>query len=539
MVAPFMFRSTTKVFLVSLFSLFSTYAAADYSQMQWGIDKGSSPYAFGTNLGGTWYNFGTASTTGLTSLLMSGSSTPVVNLYTTPPTSGLFLANSGIFSFYPTIGNDPGDHQRAQQLMVFNPTQDATISETGISINSYINSGYASAWPGATTAVALNTLIYTSTGYVWKATTAGTTGGSLPSFPTSGATLGVTTVNDGSVVWTAQSHNQSNAKMPLFISTTAGPGAGHVWSIDTATILNSGWAGGFANGVEFDFQNNSGSDCLTCQTVFITGTPGANKIAAGISIYNGSSTNYAYQDAIVLGGTKLATQSDIRSFSASPYMIYDVGSSRTWGAYLGGNYSSGALLAFDAMREQKDFARFELYPLQAGNNNAWRVISNVNGAATDGTLVIQHSTDKFVANFTSFTFGTAGTFDTAGYTTASGPAAFVSGWKISNLAVSSTAPTISSGFGTSPSIVASNGTAAFQVNVGTGGTASSGVIGLPAATNGWSCSVADVTTQSTSVFLTKQTASTTTSVTVTNYNTAGAATAWVASDKLNFLCMAY
>jgi hypothetical protein len=108
-----------------------------------------------------------------------------------------------------------------------------------------------------------------------------------------------------------------------------------------------------------------------------------------------------------------------------------------------------------------------------------------------------------------------------------------------HLLCSVTAPTVSSGFGTSPSIVANNGSCAFQVNVGTGGTASSGVIGLPTASNGWACNAADVTTASTSVFLTRQTASSTTTATLTNYNTAGAATAWVASDKLNVQCQAF
>jgi len=118
-------------------------------------------------------------------------------------------------------------------------------------------------------------------------------------------------------------------------------------------------------------------------------------------------------------------------------------------------------------------------------------------------------------------------------------AIFAQGFKLANLAASNTAPTIGSGFGTSPSIVASNGTVAFQINVGTGGTASSGVITMPTATNGWSCSANDVTTQSTSVFLTKQIASTTSSVTITNYNISGVATAWVASDKINLMCMAF
>ena len=48
-----------------------------------------------------------------------------------------------------------------------------------------------------------------------------------------------------------------------------------------------------------------------------------------------------------------------------------------------------------------------------------------------------------------------------------------------NLALSSAAPTISSGFGTGPSVTAGT-SAAFRVNVGTGGAASAGRSGSPA-----------------------------------------------------------
>ena len=106
------------------------------------------------------------------------------------------------------------------------------------------------------------------------------------------------------------------------------------------------------------------------------------------------------------------------------------------------------------------------------------------------------------------------------------------------LLVSTTAPTISSGFGTTPSIANNNGTAAFTINVGTGGTASSGVVGLPTATTGWSCEAQDQTTPG--VNATKQTANTTASVTLTNYNTTtGVAAAWTASDILYVNCLAF
>lgn len=108
-----------------------------------------------------------------------------------------------------------------------------------------------------------------------------------------------------------------------------------------------------------------------------------------------------------------------------------------------------------------------------------------------------------------------------------------------NTLISATAPTISSGFGTGASVPNNNGTAAFTINVGTGGSASSGVIGLPAAAHGWNCYATDITTNSTSVFVTKQTASTTTSATIGNFSDVAVATAWTASDILAVSCFAY
>ena len=113
---------------------------------------------------------------------------------------------------------------------------------------------------------------------------------------------------------------------------------------------------------------------------------------------------------------------------------------------------------------------------------------------------------------------------------------------VSKLMTSATAPTISSGFGTSPSVPANNGTAAFTINVGTGGTASAGVIGMPTATTGWNCSVTNrsAVVANRANQWTVQTATTTTSVTVQNQTiSTGAALAWTASDVLALLCSGY
>ena len=106
----------------------------------------------------------------------------------------------------------------------------------------------------------------------------------------------------------------------------------------------------------------------------------------------------------------------------------------------------------------------------------------------------------------------------------------------SNLVASTTLPTISSGFGTGPTILA-NSTFCFKIVVGTGGAAS-GTITLPTAPNGWLAFAADVTSGST-LFL-QLTESTATSVTFTSYSvTTGAAANMSAGDVVLINCIAY
>lgn len=106
--------------------------------------------------------------------------------------------------------------------------------------------------------------------------------------------------------------------------------------------------------------------------------------------------------------------------------------------------------------------------------------------------------------------------------------------------VSSTSPTVASGFGTSPAIIA-NGTAAFILNVGSGGTATQGVLTMPAAVTGWLCHVNNMTAANAHVaYNTRQIGASSTSVTLENQTTStGAAIAWGANDILRVSCFAY
>jgi hypothetical protein len=164
--------------------------------------------------------------------------------------------------------------------------------------------------------------------------------------------------------------------------------------------------------------------------------------------------------------------------------------------------------------------------LPVANAPNWNLALNQNSTLLDQLLSGNANLTKL-----SFSNGTiSGNVTLPGTITFSGFLQLQGPFSISqNLWISPTAPTISSGFGTSPSIVNSNGSAVFEVNVGTGGSATSGVIGLPVATNGWGCLVQDMNTN----IVTRETAFTATSATLT------AASAWTASDKLIVQCEAF
>jgi hypothetical protein len=102
---------------------------------------------------------------------------------------------------------------------------------------------------------------------------------------------------------------------------------------------------------------------------------------------------------------------------------------------------------------------------------------------------------------------------------------------------SSTAPTISSGFGAGAAIIAATNTFAFTLS--TGAASATGVIGFPAATTGWALCIQNLTSNTATQFLTKQTATTTTTATIGNYDAAGASANWGAADTLLILAHAF
>lgn len=206
-------------------------------------------------------------------------------------------------------------------------------------------------------------------------------------------------------------------------------------------------------------------------------------------------------------------------------------------------------------------AALQVYGSGTDTINSVATATGVGQDATQGVWYVCTSSGNWTTSVKSIkansanvtvTISAAGTYllDTAqGVQTTSTPrfagiglgvASAANGIKLPNgVLISTTAPTIGSGFGISPSVPNNNGTAVFTVNVGTGGTATSGVVTMPAATTGWACT-ASPTSSPQAGAQTDSAPTSTTSITLTNYTLAtGVALAWPASTVLEVICSGY
>lgn len=105
------------------------------------------------------------------------------------------------------------------------------------------------------------------------------------------------------------------------------------------------------------------------------------------------------------------------------------------------------------------------------------------------------------------------------------------------LTFSTTQPTFTSGFGGATGRTIAGTATSFSIVVGSSSTDNNGVLGMPTAAVGWVCHAFNQTAPAN---LVQQSASSTTSVTLTQYNTTlGTATNFAASDVVKATCTAY
>lgn len=202
----------------------------------------------------------------------------------------------------------------------------------------------------------------------------------------------------------------------------------------------------------------------------------------------------------------------------------------------GGNVFIGHLAGASVTHDISDtFVGF-----QAGQNSASNGLNTFIGqnAGKSATGAAQNTAIGAGVGQTTLGTGHGNLLIGSGFLPVDTPASFTNSWlNIENaILVQTSAPTIASGFGTSPTVPLGTSSAAFEVNVGTGGTASTGVVLIAnPAPHGWACDATDITNPAS--FVTVATPLNTTSITLTNYSrTTGVAIAWAASDVVLVKC---
>lgn len=322
------------------------------------------------------------------------------------------------------------------------------------------------------------------------------------------------------------------------------------------TSVSIGNLGGTAPAVDLSIEVDGANSYPANSNVFDGLVTGNAVVARGTTTFPTCTTGFTVPPGSCTSGNVINNLDDA---NGTPTPIIEPGSQLTWRTTAG--FSHGEVhgpivmgaVASQAIAASPLLTTETLRIVNSASNHV--VLSDATGANTWGMDI-----DSFQnLRFTALT-GTSGTafFPTSIQSTSAITGSLVTyggvgvgldlnvggnvtagKYSLASLVASAVAPTIASGFGTSPSITASNGTAAFEVHVGTGGTSGSGNINLPTAAHGWACDAHDITTVSTAIFSTKQISTATNVAGFANYSTSGSQAAWGAGDNLLVKCSAF
>lgn len=199
-------------------------------------------------------------------------------------------------------GSPSNDHHRTSALFSATTQDDAHSQENTLSVITTMNKGFAPQWSGSTAYAAGANVrrgaeIYRAAG----ACTSGTTG------PSGLALSGIT---DGSCQWGWINAGAINAKVGLYVETDVIPGAGPSWgaAFNYHFKNDPSIAGNFWPGVEFDYANDSGKDCVIgvadCTSIRV-GIAGNAQITHGMQITGDGFVRGGQQRKSMLWGLRL------------------------------------------------------------------------------------------------------------------------------------------------------------------------------------------------------------------------------------------
>lgn len=180
---------------------------------------------------------------------------------------GSWSSSTPSLRFCSFAGCNPGDHLRAQTLMVMRPDREANIAELNLALETRVSAGYSETWtpnidyptPGMKEA---GSSFAVANGQLWKLVKAGRSA-SVGSGPkTKPNAVAGTQVADGTAIWRYDSEAISDFKAGLSNVVVKERGGGSAWGIANNVVLSKGASTHGVNvGAEWDFGNFTGHNC--------------------------------------------------------------------------------------------------------------------------------------------------------------------------------------------------------------------------------------------------------------------------------------
>jgi hypothetical protein len=347
--------------------------------------------------------------------------------------------------------------------------------------------------------------------------------------PVANGGTGITTGTSGGVLsFTAAGTIASSGALTanaLVLGGGAGVAPGVLGSLGTTTTLLHGNAAG------------APTFAAASLTADVTGTLPATNGGTGLASYTTGDLIYASSATTLIGRAAVATGRYLRSAGAATAPVWST-------LILPNAATTGDLLyasATDTVSVLADVA-VGRYLRAGGVATAplWSTLVLPN-AATTGDILHATATDT-VGNLAAVAVGRVLISNGVGAVPVYSENPRISTLLLgADLALSSAAPTVAAGCGTTPVITGTS--AAFRLNVGTGGTATDCTLGLPTATNGWNCQAVEnltATLGNRADQRTVQVSSSTTQAVIENQTpSTGAAVAFTASDVIAVSCTAF
>ena len=227
--------------------------------------------------------------------------------------NAIMLGHGNRISFCPALScvlSPSVDHQRASALFSATTQDDGHSEEQTVAITTTIGTGAYKAWaPSTAYAVGDNVNFQDSRNAVYRVTQAGTSAasGSGPSDKTMG-------IVDSTVRWDWINDAAINAKIGLYNEVQVVPGGGNSWAQANNFQLQAGVKPLFHVNAEFDFTNNSGTDCLigisNCNNVYLRNY-GTNKITSAVNVEGPDIGKSATYFGLYFHGSRLSSDATV------------------------------------------------------------------------------------------------------------------------------------------------------------------------------------------------------------------------------------